>query len=80
MEAELGLILHPTYRFLVICSCIVRGSGSTFTSNSAGTDGGGLANEIGSTATVSGSTFTGDSAGVDGGGIKNFGTLTPPLG
>ena len=51
-------------------------SGSSFTSNSAGSEGGGLANEIGGTATVSGSTFTSNSAGVDGGGIKNFGTLT----
>ena len=45
-------------------------SGSSFTSNSAGSDGGGLANF--GTATVSGSSFTSNSAGVDGGGINEF--------
>ena len=44
-------------------------SGSTFTSNSASSFGGGLANERG-TATVSGSTFTGNSA-TFGGGLDN---------
>ena len=44
-------------------------SGSTFTSNSASTDGGGLDN-IG-TATVSGSTFTSNSASTFGGGLDN---------
>ena len=45
-------------------------SGSTFTSNSAGTDGGGLVNFFG-TATVSGSTFTSNSASEFGGGLAN---------
>ena len=44
-------------------------SGSSFTSNSAGTDGGGLANF--GTATVSGSSFTSNSAGSGGGGLAN---------
>ena len=48
-------------------------SGCSFTSNSAGFDGGGI--YISGTATVSGSTFTGNSAG-DGGGIYNSGTAT----
>ena len=49
-------------------------SGSTFTSNSASVDGGGLDN--GGTATVSGSTFTSNSAIVGGGGLHNGGTAT----
>ena len=49
-------------------------SGSTFTSNSASLDGGGLDNF--GTATVSGSTFTGNSASNDGGGLFNAGTAT----
>src|SRR5262249_30099543 len=44
-------------------------SGTTFSRNSAGADGGGIAN-FGS-ADVSGSTFTRNSAAVDGGGIAN---------
>ena len=42
-------------------------SDSTFTSNSASIDGGGLVNS--GTATVSGSTFTSNSASTDGGGL-----------
>ena len=44
-------------------------SGSSFTSNSAGSDGGGLANF--GTATVSGSSFTSNSADIFGGGLVN---------
>ena len=44
-------------------------SGSSFTSNSAGTDGGGLVNY--GTATVSGSSFTSNSASIGGGGLSN---------
>jgi hypothetical protein len=43
--------------------------------NSAGY-GGGLANELGGTVTVSGSTFTGNVALFEGGGLLNFGTAT----
>jgi len=50
-------------------------SGSSFTSNFAGSDGGGLSNF--GTATVSGSSFTSNSAGSAGGGIfTDSGTLT----
>ena len=45
-------------------------SGSFFTSNSAGADGGGIVNFFG-TATVSGSTFTSNSASKFGGGLAN---------
>ena len=48
-------------------------SGCSFTSNSAGTFGGGIA--IAGTATVIGSTFTSNFA-PEGGGITNFGTAT----
>jgi len=51
-------------------------SNSVFSSNSAGTYGGGLDNEGGGTATVSNSTFTSNSAGSLGGGINNGGTAT----
>ena len=50
-------------------------SGSSFTSNSASIDGGGLDNESGGTATVSGSSFTSNSA-TFGGGLDNVGTAT----
>jgi len=46
-------------------------SDSTITGNSAGVNGGGIANESGGTATVSGSSFSNNSAGVNGGGIAN---------
>jgi hypothetical protein len=51
-------------------------SGSSFTSNSAVSDGGGIFNEIAGTAQVSQSTLTGNFAGVNGGGIFDAGALT----
>jgi hypothetical protein len=48
---------------------------STFAGNSAGFDGGGIGNFLGSTVAVIGSTFTANSAR-SGGGIGNRGTLT----
>src|SRR5262249_14740026 len=49
--------------------------GSTFTENTAGSDGGGLGTESTGTTTVIGSTFTHNSASV-GGGMNNDGRLT----
>jgi hypothetical protein len=53
---------------------------STFTRNTAGSDGGGIYNgpgslDFGGPLAVSGSSITGNSAGTDGGGIFNHATL-----
>ena len=58
----------------LVARATVTVSGSTFTGNSASTNGGGLDN-AGGTATVSGSTFTGNSAS-NGGGIANVNSPT----
>jgi predicted outer membrane repeat protein len=51
-------------------------SGSAFTENTAGANGGGIDNIFGGTLTVGDSTFTGNSATNHGGGIDNFATAT----
>jgi CSLREA domain-containing protein len=48
---------------------------STFSGNSADTQGGAIHNAVGATLTISNSTITGNTGGTWGGGISSFGTL-----
>jgi hypothetical protein len=53
--------------------------GSTVSGNSAGSDGGGIANIFGSTLTLANSTVSGNTATFSGGGIFNDALITPRL-